>query len=303
MHLPLRWVAVSAGAAVAESDGVHLALAPTSKPDGPYPELAYAVRDLLASASPPMSLRAAANKTMGAVSHDTIKRLVNGERVGMEKLDALAIAFGKHPNHLRRPAGYPPKVGWDEAVGAESANGVSIALPATTPPDVIAAMQTLTEALATNRRPGVLVTPMEETTRLPVIGRIAAGTPILSEENIEEFVSVPTRWLPRHEEPRQCYALTVRGDSMVGADIKDGDTLAVRMVETAEDGQVVVARIDETVTVKRLRMLLDETNILRKRGYLFSDPEDYMDPIPLGPDAAIIGVPVGYLRQKPPSWG
>jgi repressor LexA len=141
----------------------------------------------------------------------------------------------------------------------------------------------------------------EDTIRVPVIGRIAPGEPLLSAANVDEFVTVPRSWAPRGEETR-CFALTVRGDSMMGADIRDGDVLVVRMIDAAEDGRVVVARRGDQVAVKRLRYRLNLDN-LRPQGWLYSDPEDYMLPLPIGPDAAVIGIPVGYLRQRPASWG
>lgn len=84
---------------------------------------------------------------------------------------------------------------------------------------------------------------------LPVIGRVAAGEPILAEQHIEDYCALQ----PELFRPRADYLLTVRGDSMIEAGILDGDLLAVHRQASAVNGQIVVARIDEEVTVKRFR--------------------------------------------------
>ncbi len=82
---------------------------------------------------------------------------------------------------------------------------------------------------------------------IPLVGRVAAGTPILAEENIEGRVATdPFRHLPRDS-----FALTVRGESMKDAGIMDGDIVFVRAQQTADRGDIVVARIGEEATVKR----------------------------------------------------
>jgi repressor LexA len=82
---------------------------------------------------------------------------------------------------------------------------------------------------------------------LPVVGRVAAGEPILAEQNIEEYCQVD----PAVFHPRADYLLRVRGDSMKGAGILDGDLLAVHRTPHAVNGNIVVARIVDEVTVKR----------------------------------------------------
>jgi SOS-response transcriptional repressor LexA len=237
--------------------------APHSEEMGEWNALAQETQRALSERG--WSLRAAERRS--GVNYSTIYNMKLGRNVDAEHLIRFATALGEDPNRWLEAAGKPYRV---PRTGQASGGGV-------------------------------LVTPMEGTLRLPVVGRIAAGSPVLAEQNIEEFVTVPQRWIPRGSEPN-CYALTVRGSSMVGADIHDGDVLAVRMAETAEDGQVVVARIGEDVTVKRLRYRSDPDG-RAPNPFLVSDPEEYMSPIPVGADAAIIGLPVGYLRQKPPSWG
>lgn len=85
--------------------------------------------------------------------------------------------------------------------------------------------------------------------RLPVIGRVAAGSPLLAEEHIEDYHIIdPTLFHPRAD-----YLLRVRGNSMRDAGILDGDLLAVHRIPEAHNGRIVVARLDDEVTVKRFR--------------------------------------------------
>lgn len=84
---------------------------------------------------------------------------------------------------------------------------------------------------------------------LPVIGQVAAGSPILAEECIDDHVAVPAELF----HPRADYLLTVKGLSMIDAGIMEGDLLAVHKTDQANDGDVIVARLDEEVTVKRLQ--------------------------------------------------
>lgn len=86
-------------------------------------------------------------------------------------------------------------------------------------------------------------------TGLPVVGRVAAGQPILAEQNIQRHYQIDNRMF----RPRADYLLRVKGMSMRDAGILDGDLLAVHRQPTAESGEIVVARIDDEVTVKRFR--------------------------------------------------
>lgn len=81
--------------------------------------------------------------------------------------------------------------------------------------------------------------------RIPVVGVVTAGVPILAVENIEGYIP----W----DGEEDCFALRVRGDSMIGAGILDGDKVVVRPQKTAENGEIVVALLDDSATVKRLK--------------------------------------------------
>ena len=94
---------------------------------------------------------------------------------------------------------------------------------------------------------GIRLTAQEQN-GLPIVGRVAAGSPILAVESIEDYCTIT----PDFFSPRADFLLTVKGDSMINIGIHDGDLLAVHKTEQARDGDIVVARIDDEVTVKRL---------------------------------------------------
>ena len=115
---------------------------------------------------------------------------------------------------------------------------------------------------------------------IPVVGVVTAGLPILALENQEGY-------MPWEGDPT-CFALRVRGDSMIGAGILDGDKVVVRPQSTADDGQIVVARIGDEATVKRLS---------RRGGSIWLLPEnDAYSPID-GSDAELIGLVKGVFRE------
>jgi repressor LexA len=126
-------------------------------------------------------------------------------------------------------------------------------------------------------------------TSLPLVGRVAAGSPIMSEGNIETQYAVD----PGLFRPRADFLLRVVGMSMRDAGIIDGDLLAVHRAQTAEDGSIVVARLDDEITVKRLK---------HRRGQLLLLPENPdFEPIEVNPrrvdNFAIEGLYVGIIRQ------
>jgi repressor LexA len=125
---------------------------------------------------------------------------------------------------------------------------------------------------------------------LPLIGRVAAGSPILAQEHIDQTYHVEATLFSK----RPDYLLRVRGMSMRDAGILDGDLLAVQKASDARNGQIVVARLGEEVTVKRLK---------RRAGVVELHPENPdFDVITVGPGAgefAIEGLAVGLIRNTP----
>ncbi|MDG1066721.1 MAG: transcriptional repressor LexA [Luminiphilus sp.] len=128
-----------------------------------------------------------------------------------------------------------------------------------------------------------------EPTGLAVVGRVAAGSPILAQEHIEERCNIPAHFFS----PRADYLLRVSGDSMINAGILDGDLLAVHSTPIAAEQQIVVARIDDEVTVKRLHRPNSQHVVL------LAENEEYAPiKVDLATQAfAIEGVSVGVLRR------
>ena len=119
---------------------------------------------------------------------------------------------------------------------------------------------------------------------LPLVGHVAAGSPILAEENIEDYVDVPE--LAGGDEGE--FVLTVRGDSMKNVGIMEGDDVVVRPQEIADDGEIVVALVGEEATVKRF---------FREADHVRLQPEnETMEPIRTR-EARVIGRVVGVLRK------
>jgi repressor LexA len=102
---------------------------------------------------------------------------------------------------------------------------------------------------------------------MPLIGTVAAGTPVLTEENIERFIYVPN-YLVQSKQP--CFALRVHGDSMMNAGIHDGDLVIVQSTQLANNGDIVVALIGNEVTVKRL-IVKENQRYLKAENPVFSD--------------------------------
>ena len=122
-----------------------------------------------------------------------------------------------------------------------------------------------------------------EMVSLPVVGNVAAGQPILAEENIEEYFPVPADMVPRGES----FILNVRGDSMINVGIFNGDRVFVNQCSTAKNGDIVVALIDDSATVK---------TFYKENGHIRLQPEnDEMEPI-IVPDCEILGKVFGVYR-------
>lgn len=121
---------------------------------------------------------------------------------------------------------------------------------------------------------------------IPVVGRIAAGTPILADENIEEYFPVPSRYLGRNE----TFMLTVRGKSMVEAGIMDGDYILVERQNTANNGDIVVAMIDGFESEATVKTFYREDDHVRLQ------PENSsMSPIIVN-DVTVLGKVKGVFR-------
>ncbi|CCZ60768.1 transcriptional repressor LexA [Hungatella hathewayi] len=122
-----------------------------------------------------------------------------------------------------------------------------------------------------------------EVVNVPLLGTVAAGVPLLAEENIENYYPIPVELLPNAD----TFMLNVKGNSMINAGIFDGDQLIVERCSTAYDGEIVVALVDDSATVKRF---------YKEDGYYRLQPEnDEMEPI-LVDQLEILGKVIGLFR-------
>lgn len=126
--------------------------------------------------------------------------------------------------------------------------------------------------------------PELELAQVPVIGTVAAGQPLLAVENITDYMPVPVSHLPN----AQTFMLQVKGESMINAGILDGDYVLVEQRSTAENGEMVVALLSDSATVK---------TYYKENGYFRLQPEnDEMEPILVYGELQIIGKVIGVFR-------
>lgn len=134
----------------------------------------------------------------------------------------------------------------------------------------------------------IKVVGTEPTISIPVVGKVAAGEPILATENIEDYMSIGESFFSKDSLRNDNFILKVQGESMINAGINNGDYIIVSKQSTALNGQIVVAMIDGEATVKRF---------YKEKDYIRLQPEnDNMDPI-IAKDVQIIGKVIGLFRK------
>ena len=122
-----------------------------------------------------------------------------------------------------------------------------------------------------------------EVVNVPIVGHVAAGEPILATENIENYFPIPVEYMPNEE----TFMLKVKGESMINAGIFNGDNVLVKKQPNAENGDIVVALVDDSATVK---------TFYKEDGYYRLQPEnDTMDPI-IVKECSILGKVFGVFR-------
>lgn len=122
-----------------------------------------------------------------------------------------------------------------------------------------------------------------EVVNVPLIGQVAAGQPLLAVENITGYFPIPAEFIPKEE----VFMLNVKGESMVNAGIYDGDQIIVKQQSTASNGEIVVALVDDSATVKRF---------YKENRHIRLQPEnDFMEPI-IVDSCEIIGKVIGLIR-------
>jgi repressor LexA len=186
-----------------------------------------------------------------------------GEAVGLTSTSSVAYQLRalEQKGYLRRDPNRPRAIG---------------VLPADVTPASVAA------AAASSEEPVAIATPTAA--YVPVLGRIAAGGPILAEEAVEDVFPLPKEIVGEGS----LFLLRVAGDSMVDAAITDGDWVVVRQQPTADNGEIVAAMIEGEATVKTFK---------RKDGHVWLMPHnEAYEPIP-GDDATILGKVVAVLRR------
>jgi repressor LexA len=181
-----------------------------------------------------------------------------------------------------RERGYPPTVREiGEAVGLTSSSSVHSQLANLQRKGLLHKDPTKPRAIQIDE-------PRVEAAVVPVLGRIAAGAPVLASEHVEEYLTVPTGFVDGVDH----FALRVAGDSMIDAGILDGDTVVVRRQDTAKTGDIVAALLpgpaEDEATVKRLRL---------EKGRVILVPENpTLEPFEMA-DGSILGVVVAVLRK------
>ena len=123
-----------------------------------------------------------------------------------------------------------------------------------------------------------------ELVNVPIVGSVAAGSPILAVENIEGYFPLPIEMMPN----KQCFILHVKGSSMINMGILDGDSVIVEQNSSAENGDVVVSMLDDSATVKRF---------YKEDGHYRLQPEnDFMEPI-IADEVDVLGKVIGLVRM------
>lgn len=123
-----------------------------------------------------------------------------------------------------------------------------------------------------------------EVVNVPIIGTVAAGQPLLAVENVENYFPIPAEYMPNSS----AFMLVVKGESMINAGILDGDKVIVEQCSNAHNGEIVVALVEDSATVK---------TFYKEDGYYRLQPEnDFMDPIIVEGEVQILGKVIGVLR-------
>lgn len=185
--------------------------------------------------------------------------------------------------------GYPPSVREIcEAVGLKSTSSVHGYLNRLAEKGYIAKTGLKTRALKVLGETTPDVSNDSNVLSIPLVGNVAAGAPILAEQNIEEYFSIPSSFLSKSALSSNTYMLKVKGESMINVGIYNGDYIIISKQNTATNGEIVVALIDNEATVK---------TFYKEKDYIRLQPEnDTMDPI-IVKDVKILGKVVGLFRK------
>ncbi|MBA8826087.1 repressor LexA [Saccharopolyspora lacisalsi] len=174
-----------------------------------------------------------------------------------------------------------------DAVGLRSSSSVSKHLASLEEKGFLRRSATLSRPIdvrAFLREPSTSEEPADDSVTVPVVGHVAAGSPIVAEEHVEDVMTLPRELAGRGS----TFGLRVRGDSMIDAAIRDGDIVVVRQQAEAHSGQIVAAMIDDEATIKVYR---------RRNGHVHLEPRnpdyDTLD----GDRAVVLGTVISVLRS------
>jgi len=195
------------------------------------------------------------------------KELTERQKEVLAALKGYVKDFGIAPSHVELA----------ELIGVRSSKAAADHLKALERKNVI--------EIYPDKPRGIRVIEDKNEYELPLVGSVAAGLPIEAIENVESYITIP-EVLKRN---KPTFLLRVRGDSMIDAGILDGDLIAVRKTQTANVGEIIVARIEDEVTVKRLER--------QGSNAVLQPANDFYKPIILpAEDLAIEGLFVGLIR-------
>jgi len=202
----------------------------------------------------------------------------------MEKLTRMQKVVYNYLKSQIKETGYPPSVREIcDAIGLKSTSSVH------------AHLETLTDkgwihrSKSKNRSIEILeegfYSPLREVVNIPIVGTVAAGAPIYADENVEDTFPIPVEYLQTSSDH---FMLRVRGDSMVDCGIFNGDLVIVRQQNTATNGDIVVALIDDSATVK---------TYYKERGRFRLQPENSEYAPIIVDEVTILGVVMGLFRK------
>ena len=205
--------------------------------------------------------------------------------MGKEKLTDKQTQILEYIRHEILSKGYPPSIREIcQAVDLKSTSSVHAQLSSLEAKGYI--RRDLTKSRSIEIIDDDFSLTKRELVNIPIVGTVSCGQPILAEQNIEDYFPVPPEYI--HNTNNQTFLLRVKGDSMINVGIYEKDLVIVEQCSSARNGEIVVALIEDSATVK---------TFYKENGYIRLQPEnDYMDPI-LVEHCEILGRVIGLFRN------
>ena len=205
--------------------------------------------------------------------------------MGKEKLTDKQTQILEYIRHEILAKGYPPSIREIcQAVDLKSTSSVHAQLSSLEAKGYI--RRDLTKSRSIEIIDEDFSLTKRELVNIPIVGTVSCGQPILAEQNIEDYFPVPPEYI--HNTNNQTFMLRVKGDSMINVGIYEKDLVIVEQCSSARNGEIVVALIEDSATVK---------TFYKENGYIRLQPEnDYMDPI-IVENCEILGRVIGLFRN------